>query len=459
MSNHEGLSPSNSETTDDNPWAELQMLGDGSFADDFENVDEERERQVDEYAEYIRGNKELSEEEAARMHVFDDDIFHLARYGDCWTKLRQLIAPKVNKFVERIKKEGNYGVDERDISLSEQHEIAERLLNISAEDFDALFQDSSTDSDNENVTRKDWANGRQALFAFMRGELPLTRQQAAGLFYQHTHLLQPGNQFTPYYPAVTAMFSVRGPWEERYRAKNEQSLLLYEKVYMTDDKTTRETVKPFVESVKEDEEKLMELIASIDIEHATTEQIQKIVDFFAEKFGLGEDAPEVIIKEKIEDGSRGTYRDIAHTMELSMGRFSSIADLINTIAHEIWHAHQHRTDSEAYRYNESNYIFPQVNYDMYQNQIMEKEAFEMGRQIGDTVRMAYLKAHPERVPRMAMAYRFGAAKHMRGDLDEGYYRLAYEMQRKPKPHRGFRPKTSFFGGFLGFRNKKKDDYE
>lgn len=456
-SNTEGQSKSNHEDIDDSTWTILESLGDGYVVDE---IDEERDRQIDRYVDYLRGNIELSKEEADKMHVLDEDIMKDLAFVDCCPKLEYLIAQKVNKFIWKVHDNGYVGENEQDVSLSEQHEKAEQLLGISPDDFDGAFEArtiayNDSEDNGPDVSESIYDTRRQIFLAFMRGDLQLTKQQADMLYRTQGFAIKNDDLLSPYRAAIRAMDRIKNPWLQESQKKAEKKMTLFEQVFLADDESIQEGVRPFMEAVSEDKEQLIELTASIDFEKTTTKQIQKLVDFLAVKFGIGDDIPQVRITLHLDRDCLGLYYERENRIEISMGHKTSIAELVSTIAHETWHAHQyHNRENEAYEYNNSHYVDFKMNWDLFKKQLIEREAFEVGEQVSNLIRKNYLASHPEEIPRMAKAYKKKGFQPDFG-LDEGYYKMAYEMHNKPQPHRGFRPKTSFFGGLMGFHNKKK----
>ncbi len=102
--------------------------------------------------------------------------------------------------------------------------------------------------------------------------------------------------------------------------------------------------------------------------------------FVAEKVGLKE-MPTVEIYPAENNGEYGSYCRDDNTVRLNENTLESPQQTFNTIAHELWHAHQWDCACEPknyrdimYHYNLTNYISPELNFDLYKNQLVESEA-------------------------------------------------------------------------------------
>lgn len=116
------------------------------------------------------------------------------------------------------------------------------------------------------------------------------------------------------------------------------------------------------------------------------EVIVKFIDILCEKLGIDE-CPKLAF---FEDDAKhcGFYDSAADSINLNTNIFNDPKEVVDTIAHESFHAYQnYRADKgetyvdELYKYNFDNYVSPQyddrghcVNIIEYQNQYVEAEA-------------------------------------------------------------------------------------
>lgn len=110
------------------------------------------------------------------------------------------------------------------------------------------------------------------------------------------------------------------------------------------------------------------------------EVAEKWATFVAEKVRLKE-MPAIEIYPAENTGEYGNYCREENTVRLNENTLKSPQDTFNTIAHELWHAHQWDCVCEPknyrdimYHYNLNNYISPELSYDLYRNQLVESEA-------------------------------------------------------------------------------------
>jgi hypothetical protein len=94
-----------------------------------------------------------------------------------------------------------------------------------------------------------------------------------------------------------------------------------------------------------------------------------------------ENPPEIIFRGDMEDGSYGGYNPESNTLEINENMLDDSAEAADTVAHEMWHAHQQQCADDPgnprageYREGFDNYISPEYDYEGYQNQMVEAEA-------------------------------------------------------------------------------------
>ena len=91
--------------------------------------------------------------------------------------------------------------------------------------------------------------------------------------------------------------------------------------------------------------------------------------------------PEIVFSNDMPDGSYGGYNPETNTMEINENMLDDSEEAADTIAHEMWHAHQQQealnpTSEKGREYQEGfdNYISPEYDFEGYENQMVETEA-------------------------------------------------------------------------------------
>ena len=113
------------------------------------------------------------------------------------------------------------------------------------------------------------------------------------------------------------------------------------------------------------------------------EQKQSMTDlatYVTADIGL-ENPPEIVFRDDMPHGSYGGYNSETNTMEINENMLDDSAEAADTIAHELWHAHQQETannpsNPRAAEYQEGfdTYISPEYDFEGYENQMIEAEA-------------------------------------------------------------------------------------
>ena len=105
--------------------------------------------------------------------------------------------------------------------------------------------------------------------------------------------------------------------------------------------------------------------------------------------------PEIVFRDDMPDGSYGGYNPETNTLEINENMLDDSAEAADTVAHEMWHAHQQQcamdTASEKGRkYQEGfdNYISPEYDFEGYENQMVEAEAREYAQGFKDRLKLA-----------------------------------------------------------------------
>jgi len=91
--------------------------------------------------------------------------------------------------------------------------------------------------------------------------------------------------------------------------------------------------------------------------------------------------PEIIFRNDMPDGSYGGYNPESNTLEINENMLDDSVEAADTVAHEMWHAHQQQVANDSsnpraaeYQEGFDNYISPEYDYEGYQNQMVETEA-------------------------------------------------------------------------------------
>ena len=127
------------------------------------------------------------------------------------------------------------------------------------------------------------------------------------------------------------------------------------------------------------------------------EQKQSMTDlanYVTEDIGL-ENPPEIVFRDDMPDGSYGGYNPETNTMEVNENMLDDSAEAADTIAHELWHAHQQEAANDpsnprAGEYQEGfdNYISPEYDFEGYQAQMVEAEARDYAQGYKDRLKGA-----------------------------------------------------------------------
>ena len=106
--------------------------------------------------------------------------------------------------------------------------------------------------------------------------------------------------------------------------------------------------------------------------------------------------PDIVFRDDMPDGSYGGYNSESNTMEINANMLGDSIEAADTIAHEMWHAHQQQealdpSSEKGREYQEGfdNYISPEYDFEGYQNQMVESEARDYAQGFKD--RLAGMK--------------------------------------------------------------------
>jgi len=117
----------------------------------------------------------------------------------------------------------------------------------------------------------------------------------------------------------------------------------------------------------------------------------ELADYVAADTG-NENPPEIIFRDDMADGTYGGYNPETNTMEINQNMLDNSAEAADTIAHEMWHAHQQQEASDPnsekgqeYQEGFDNYISPEYDFEGYQNQMVEAEARDYAQGFKDRI--------------------------------------------------------------------------
>jgi len=121
----------------------------------------------------------------------------------------------------------------------------------------------------------------------------------------------------------------------------------------------------------------------------------ELADYVAGVTG-NKNPPEIVFRDDMNDGEYGGYNPNTNTMEINENMLGDATEAADTVAHEMWHAHQQQcaldpTSERGREYQEGfdNYISPEYDFEGYENQMVEAEAREFAQGFRD--RLAEMK--------------------------------------------------------------------
>ena len=125
------------------------------------------------------------------------------------------------------------------------------------------------------------------------------------------------------------------------------------------------------------------------------QSITDLADFVAADTG-NNNPPDIVFRDDMQDGAYGGYIPDTNTIEINVNMISDSNEAADTIAHEMWHAHQEQVANDPYNpraqeYQEGfdNYITPDIDFEGYENQMVEAEARDYAQGFKD--RLTVLK--------------------------------------------------------------------
>ena len=110
------------------------------------------------------------------------------------------------------------------------------------------------------------------------------------------------------------------------------------------------------------------------------QSINDLAEYVEEVIGFN-NPPRIEYYNNPREGDYGGYDSKTNTLRINEYMLYNNSEAADTVAHELWHAHQHECaecPSSArdyqYQYNFENYIRPEMGHEAYENQLIEAEA-------------------------------------------------------------------------------------
>lgn len=110
------------------------------------------------------------------------------------------------------------------------------------------------------------------------------------------------------------------------------------------------------------------------------ESLSNLAEYVEETIGF-ENPPQIEYYNNPREGDYGGYNSVTNTLRVNEYMLYNSSEAADTIAHELWHAHQRECAENPqtardyqYQYNFENYITPELDHQAYENQLLEAEA-------------------------------------------------------------------------------------
>lgn len=121
------------------------------------------------------------------------------------------------------------------------------------------------------------------------------------------------------------------------------------------------------------------------------EAINELSDYIKDIIGF-ENPPAIEYYNSAREGEYGGYDSATNTLHINEYMLYNSREAADTIAHELWHAHQQECALNPknprdyqYQYNFDNYISPEYGFEQYRNQLVEAEARSFAAQFRDRI--------------------------------------------------------------------------
>lgn len=116
------------------------------------------------------------------------------------------------------------------------------------------------------------------------------------------------------------------------------------------------------------------------------ESMSDLTDYVIETIGF-DNPPHIEYYNNPRNGDYGGYNPSDNTLRVNEYMLANSEEAADTIAHELWHAHQRECANDPkdvrdyqYQFNYENYITPEMGHEAYENQLIEAEARAFARQ-------------------------------------------------------------------------------
>lgn len=169
----------------------------------------------------------------------------------------------------------------------------------------------------------------------------------------------------------------------------------YDEIYQQID---REVLEQGFENIdiEEDAEQLDSVLVNFEADawenlslDEQKESMSNLAEYVSDTIGF-ENPPQIEYYNNPEYGEYGSYNPYTNTLSVNEYMLEDSKEAADTIAHELWHAHQHECAENPrspkdyqYRYNFENYISPEYGQTDYENQLVEAEARAFANQFKD----------------------------------------------------------------------------
>ena len=122
------------------------------------------------------------------------------------------------------------------------------------------------------------------------------------------------------------------------------------------------------------------------------ESMQNLADYVSEITGI-ENPPQIEYYNNEQEGDFGGYDPSTNTLQVNEYMLYNSDEAADTIAHELWHCHQHERAENPqsaldfqYQHNFDNYIRPELDQQAYEDQLVEAEARAFANQFKDRLK-------------------------------------------------------------------------
>ena len=120
--------------------------------------------------------------------------------------------------------------------------------------------------------------------------------------------------------------------------------------------------------------------------------MSSLADYVIETIGF-DNPPRIEYYNNPREGDYGGYNSATNTLRVNEYMLEDSEEAADTIAHELWHAHQRECANDPksvrdfqYQYNFENYIRPEMGHEAYENQLIEAEARAFAHQFKGRIR-------------------------------------------------------------------------